>query len=269
MVNADACWSSPDRPTARAVPATNTLVLVIPRADSSSALLQALHPHFASAAPLLLWAPLKGLGRVVVVFETQQGARLAKCACTPAARPAHTSALFDRTLVEQHDTGTTTTLRVYNGPDTSPDLLAKSTAPRLEVPPLDKNFLISPPSSPPVGWQQIREDRPNADTLAADLIRALSGLTTDDDADEMDAGGEEETPRSPSGGVRLDTDTTLIQAADDQSTPGVRLLVPTDAVEPSSSTTLLNTPRGMPRTIAGVRATAEAIRGTARPPLAP
>ena len=189
----------------------------------------------------------------------------------PAPCLADGAALFDRTLVEQHDTGTTTTLRVYNGPDTSPDLLAKSTAPRLEVPPLDKNFLISPPSSPPVGWQQIREDRPNADTLAADLIRALSGLTTDDDADEMDAGGEDEAngaPRSPPGGVRLDTDTTLIQAADDQSTPGVRLLVPTDAVQPSSSTTLLNTPRGMPRTIAGVRATAEAIRGTARPPLA-
>lgn len=173
-------------------------------------------------------------------------------------------------MVEQHDTGTTTTLRVYSGPDTSPDLLAKSTAPRLEVPPLDKNFLISPPSSPPVGWQQIREDRPNADTLAADLIRALSGLTTADDDDAMDAGGEDEAQdasRSPPG-VQLDTDTTLIQPADDQSTPGVRLLVPTDVVEPGSATTLLNTPRGMPRTIAGVRATAEAIRGTARPPLA-
>lgn len=84
MVNAS---SPPSRSHARAAAATNTLVLVLPRDRCSSALLQALHPHFASAAPLLLWAPLKGLGRVVVVFESAAGATLAKSLLYAAAAP--------------------------------------------------------------------------------------------------------------------------------------------------------------------------------------
>lgn len=39
----------------------------------------------------------------------------------------------------------------------------------LEVPALEKQFLISPPCSPPVGWEQEREAHPqiNYDILAA------------------------------------------------------------------------------------------------------
>ena len=46
----------------------------------------------------------------------------------------------------------------------------------LRPPALEKNFLISPPGSPPVGWEQIREDPPNATPLAEDLIQALRKL---------------------------------------------------------------------------------------------
>lgn len=46
----------------------------------------------------------------------------------------------------------------------------------LRPPPLEKNFLISPPGSPPVGWEQTREDPPNAAPLAEDLARALRKL---------------------------------------------------------------------------------------------
>lgn len=46
----------------------------------------------------------------------------------------------------------------------------------LRPPVNDKNFLISPPGSPPVGWEQIREDPPNATPLAHDLIKALERL---------------------------------------------------------------------------------------------
>ena len=51
------------------------------------------------------------------------------------------------------------------------------------MPETDKNFLISPPGSPPVGWEQSREDPPNVDTLADDLAWALEQLScrqTDD-----------------------------------------------------------------------------------------
>ena len=46
----------------------------------------------------------------------------------------------------------------------------------LAPPRLEKNFLISPPGSPPVGWAPVKEDPPNAAPLAADLIAALTRL---------------------------------------------------------------------------------------------
>jgi hypothetical protein len=46
----------------------------------------------------------------------------------------------------------------------------------LRPPEIEKNFLISPPGSPPVGWEPIREDPPNAAPLADDLIAALRTL---------------------------------------------------------------------------------------------
>ena len=46
----------------------------------------------------------------------------------------------------------------------------------LRPPPIEKNFLISPPGSPPVGWEQVVEDPPNVAPLADDLIAALRKL---------------------------------------------------------------------------------------------
>lgn len=46
----------------------------------------------------------------------------------------------------------------------------------LQVPGNDKLWLISPPGSPPVGWTSIREQPPNALTMADDLFAALRKL---------------------------------------------------------------------------------------------
>ncbi|OBZ75543.1 hypothetical protein A0H81_04860 [Grifola frondosa] len=46
----------------------------------------------------------------------------------------------------------------------------------LRPPVNEKNFLISPPGSPPVGWEPIREDPPNVTPLAHDLIAAYASL---------------------------------------------------------------------------------------------
>lgn len=46
----------------------------------------------------------------------------------------------------------------------------------LRPPAHEKNFLISPPGSPPVGWAPAREEPPNDTPLAEDLIFALKRL---------------------------------------------------------------------------------------------
>ena len=48
----------------------------------------------------------------------------------------------------------------------------------LQPPAIEKNFLISPPGSPPIGWEPVREDPPNTTPLAEDLVQALRKLQT-------------------------------------------------------------------------------------------
>lgn len=50
---------------------------------------------------------------------------------------------------------------------------------RLAPPVHPRNFLVSPPGSPPEGWEPIAEEAPNDQTLASDLIRALDSLQVD------------------------------------------------------------------------------------------
>lgn len=54
---------------------------------------------------------------------------------------------------------------------------------KLKPPVSDKNFLISPPGSPPVGWEQIEEDAPNTASLAEDLCQRLRFLSVGDNED--------------------------------------------------------------------------------------
>lgn len=46
----------------------------------------------------------------------------------------------------------------------------------LRPPAIERNWLISPPGSPPVGWEPVREEPPNPTPLAEDLIYALRRL---------------------------------------------------------------------------------------------
>lgn len=67
-------------------------------------------------------------------------------------------------------------MRAYFGDPQALSRLRDQGEAHLPVPTTDRNFLISPPGSPPVGWEPIREDPPNTNTLADDLMRALGSL---------------------------------------------------------------------------------------------
>lgn len=66
------------------------------------------------------------------------------------------------------------TLRVFRADPTPIDL--SDADKHLHPPAIEKNFLISPPGSPPIGWEPIKEEPPNATPLAQDLIHALEKL---------------------------------------------------------------------------------------------
>lgn len=74
------------------------------------------------------------------------------------------------------------TLRVYRGDPTPLDIEFEADGTRkrnpyhLAPPSPTKNFLISPPGSPPEGWEPIMEEPPNATPLADDLMAALRKL---------------------------------------------------------------------------------------------
>ncbi|KAF9023308.1 carbohydrate-binding module 1 protein [Haplosporangium bisporale] len=98
------------------------------------------------------FAPIKSFYRVFVVYHSTFDAQRAK-------------ALLHNTAFEG------TTIRVYFGQHT--EISIDPSRHYLHPPELEKNWLISPPGSPPVGWSQVREDPPNSMHLAEDLVKAL------------------------------------------------------------------------------------------------
>ncbi|PPQ82377.1 hypothetical protein CVT25_008338 [Psilocybe cyanescens] len=167
---------------------TNTLAVTsLPKSFFDPLILAMLRDHFSSFGDINQWVPLPGFGRVIIVYESDHHAELAKSRSDPI-------------IVDGAFDSSQTVLRVYRA-DPNP-LIPRGerswipTTSYLKPPAIEKNFLISPPGSPPVGWEQIKEDPPNATPLAEDLIQALRKLQTYDDhpafeqlLDPMDGSG--------------------------------------------------------------------------------
>lgn len=166
---------------------TNTLILVhVPQevfqhTELAGALLDLLHAY----GPLASWTPLSSFGRAIIVYQEIEGATRAKSALDRILLPLVDEGEEEGDIVDEEGVlprkgGQTESnaalLRAYYGESTHLRADEADGDAHLHVPMTDRNFLISPPGSPPVGWEPIKEDPPNTNTLADDLMRALGSL---------------------------------------------------------------------------------------------
>jgi hypothetical protein len=134
---------------------TNTLLLTnlmntdIFRPDN----LQTIRDLVAQVAPIHAWAPLKSFRRIVVSFFDEDSAIRVRQVWDGEA------ILGER-------------CRVYFGAPTPVDTQEV----HLALPDVGKLFFISPPPSPPAGWEMKLEDAPNKQVHAEDLSEALAKL---------------------------------------------------------------------------------------------
>jgi hypothetical protein len=163
-------------PLSQPSPPSNTL-LVTQLEDINifhPASLATIRQHINSIAPLHSFAPLKSFRRIVCSFyDTESAIR-----------------------IRQHLDGAAilgeTRARVYFGEPTAIGEEKKY----LERPDAGRLFFISPPPSPPVGWEMRHEDPPNKEVYAQDLADKLAKLSgkmgptvdeTEDDANHGEA----------------------------------------------------------------------------------
>ncbi|WVW80998.1 hypothetical protein I302_102989 [Kwoniella bestiolae CBS 10118] len=220
---------------------TNTLALLLPnQALFSPPILSLLKDHYGLFGDIVHWAPVKGFGRVIVVFASNEDAERAKkegdwlkLDLTPSPGGDEQNQEEQRNQsggqdgqVEQNkgEDGYFTPrskrrskrqseilksneliLRLHYLSPTplNPDPASFHLAP----PALPHNFLISPPGSPPEGWEPIAEEGPNTSTLAEDLQRALEALALNGQGRQK--GGKEVI--LDEGGVRVEVEDTTKQ----------------------------------------------------------
>ncbi|WVN89650.1 uncharacterized protein L203_104880 [Cryptococcus depauperatus CBS 7841] len=188
---------------------TNTLALILPHhtlfTASAQQLLRTHYEHFGRIAH---WGPIKSFGRVIVVFETEEEAEVAKRDGDWLRLKVAVNSVDG---VDNAPESTELVLRLYYLPPTvlHPDPSTTHLAP----PPLPHNFLISPPGSPPEGWEPTVEDAPNRVIFPEDLQRALEAL-------ELSGGrGDGKNVILEEGGVRVQVeDTSRHEVCDVQDT---------------------------------------------------
>ncbi|WFC95226.1 hypothetical protein MBRA1_001873 [Malassezia brasiliensis] len=168
---------------------SNTLMFanLPPGFFASEELMEQLLHLLQSYGPMVEWTPLPAFGRGIAVFERDLDAARVKYALD------HLLLLYEDEQVRVHTSdmpvrakSSEDVLRVYFCVPTPLVLLpdgdyivarsAEAHQQHLAPPAPEREFLISPPGSPPVGWEPREEDGPNKTTLAQDLIDALQKL---------------------------------------------------------------------------------------------
>jgi hypothetical protein len=145
-------------PLSQPSPPSNTL-LITKLEDPNifhPASLATIRQHIEEIAPLNSFSPLKSLSRIIVSFyDIEASIRVRQ--------------EFDGSVILGSRPA-----RCYFGEPTP----IGDTKKYLEKPDAGKLFFISPPPSPPVGWEMKNEDAPNKTTHADDLATKLAALTS-------------------------------------------------------------------------------------------
>ncbi|KAL8785384.1 MAG: hypothetical protein Q9213_003390 [Squamulea squamosa] len=144
-------------------PPSNTLLITNLLDDAifhPTALLQ-IRTLISNHTPLHSFSPLKSFRRIIVSFYT-----------IPNAITIHN--LLDNVPIM----GSSSRARIYFGEPTPIHI----TDQHLHAPQSQKMFFISPPPSPPFGWEVRNEGPPNKEVHAEDLASALAGLKQRPDA---------------------------------------------------------------------------------------
>ncbi|KAG7091373.1 hypothetical protein E1B28_010413 [Marasmius oreades] len=165
------CSSSPSRDAeTQSSKRTNSLAITpLPKEFFYPQILVHLHHHFETFGTINQWIPLQGFSRILIVYEDEDAAERAKTVSDPIV-----------VEIGDSDREKDIVLRVYRADPNPLISTIESENYHLQPPTIDRNFLISPPGSPPIGWEPIQEDPPNSTPLADDLITALKSLQLHD-----------------------------------------------------------------------------------------
>jgi len=127
-------------------------------AQNLESITQAINAH----APIHTFSPLKSMRRIIATFRSTEDAISVR------------SVLDGENVLGYR-------VRVYFGANTRIDDPEENF---LQAPKSSRLFFISPPPSPPVGWEMRNEGPPNKDVHAEDLATALANLSSRPSADD-------------------------------------------------------------------------------------
>ncbi|EMC95182.1 hypothetical protein BAUCODRAFT_35173 [Baudoinia panamericana UAMH 10762] len=152
-------------PLSQPTPPSNTLLITNLEAPEifTAANLDSIQRAINEHAPLHTFSPLKSMRRIICTFFTVEDA-------------TEIRKVLDGENVLGHR------VRVYFGHATKIDVADEERY--LQAPKSQKLFFISPPPSPPMGWEMRNEEPPNKDVHAEDLAAALRKLHARPAADE-------------------------------------------------------------------------------------
>lgn len=118
-------------------------------------------------------------------------------------------------------------VRVYFGEPTKLELEDQ----HLHLPKSQKLFFISPPPSPPMGWEMKNEEPPNKEVHAEDLATALAKLHARPAADDALQPGNEGEKELSRGRERAGSSTIVYHPSEHGSSPGLPAIAVVDTTE--------------------------------------